>query len=58
MSDETDAVDNRCGIVAMTQRTYIMYASLFHHPSVLINDGASPTVAAVVAAPILKLCNA
>ena len=58
---ETDAVESRCGIVAMTlsgQWMYAIYALLFHFPSVLINDGVSPTAAAVVAAPILKLCDA
>ena len=58
---ETDAVERRCGIVAMTlsgQWMYAMYALLFHLPSVLINDGVSPTAAAVVAAPILKLYDA
>ena len=56
---ETDAVESFYGIIAMTlsgQWTYAMYALLFHHPSVLINDGASPTAAAV-ATPILKLCD-
>ena len=56
MLAETDAVESRCGIVAMTlsgQWTYAMYALLFHLPSVLINDGVSPTAAALMAAPIL-----
>ena len=60
MSAETDAVDNLCRIVAITlsgQRMYAMYALLFHLPRVLINDGVSQTAAAVVAAPILKLCD-
>ena len=35
-----------------------MYVLLFHLPSILINDEGSPTTAAVVAAPILKLCDA
>ena len=58
---ETDAVESRCGIVVMTlsgQWMYAMYVLLFHLPSVLINDGVNPTAAAVVAAPILKLCDA
>ena len=61
VSAETDAVDKCCGTVAMTlcgQRAYVIYALLFHRPSVLISDGASPTAVAVVAAPILKLCDA
>ena len=59
MSAETDAVESYCGIVVMTlsgQWTYAMYALLFHLPSVLIIYGVSPTAAAVVAAPTLKLC--
>ena len=40
------------------QQTYAMYVLLFHLPSVLINDAVSPTVAAVVAAPTIKLCEA
>lgn len=58
MSAETDAVDNCCGIVAMRQRMYAMYALVFHLLNVLISDGAKPTAAAVVAAPIPKLCDA
>ena len=61
MSAETDAVDNLCGIVTVTlsgQQMYAMYALLFYLPRVLNNDGVSPTAAAVVAAPILKLCDA
>ena len=60
MVAEADAVDNRCGIVAMTlqgQRTYATYALLFHLPSILITNSVSPTAAAVVAALILKLCS-
>ena len=59
MLAETDAVESHCGIIAMTlsgQWTYAMYMLLFHLPSVLINDDISPTAAAVVAAPTLKLC--
>ena len=57
---ETDAVESHCGIVVMTlsgQWMYAMYVLLLHLPSVLINDGVCPTAAAVVAAPILKLCD-
>ena len=35
-----------------------MYMLLFHLPNILISAGAKPTAAAVVAAPILKLCEA
>ena len=61
MLAETDAVENHCEIAAMTlsgQWTYAMYVLLFHLPTVLINDGVSPTAAAVVAVLILKLCDA
>lgn len=57
---ETDDVDNCSGIVAMTlwgQWTYAMYALLFHLPSILISNDVSPTATAMVAAPILKLCD-
>ena len=50
-----------CGIVAMTlsgQWMYAIYALLFHLSRVLINAGVSPTTAAVLATPILKLCDA
>ena len=60
MSAETNAVDN-LGIVVITlsgQWTYTMYVLLIHLPRVLINDRVSSTAAAVVAAPILKLCDA
>ena len=61
MSAETNAVESCCEIVTMRlsgQQVYTKYALLFHFPSVLINGGISPTAAAVVAAPILKLCDA
>ena len=61
VSAETDAVDSLCGIVAITLSgsgcmPYMHYI-LFHLPRVIFNDGVSPTAAAVVAAPILKLCD-
>lgn len=61
MSAETDVVDKHCRIVVMTLQgewMYAMYALLFYLPSVLITDGVSPTAAAVVAVPILELCDA
>ena len=61
MLAETNTVESRCGIVAITfsgQWTCAMYALLFHLPSVLINDGVSPNAAAVVAPTTLKLCEA
>ena len=51
-----DRVFGTEAITLIGQRTYDKYALLDHLPSVFINQVSSPTAAAAVAAPILKLC--
>ena len=49
---------SRCGMdcsMLVGQCMYVWYASLLHHPMVLINHVGRPATAAVVEAPTLKL---
>ena len=56
MTNADDRVFGTEAITSIGQRTYDKYTLLDHLPSVFINQGGSPAAAAVVAAPILKLC--
>ena len=56
MTNADDRVFGSEAITSIGQRMYDKYALLDHLLSVFINQVGSPAIAAVVAAPILKLC--
>ena len=56
MTNADDQVFGTEAVTSIGQRTYDKYALVDQLPSVFINQIGSPTAAAVVVVPVLKLC--